>query len=464
MMLSFLTKESPQSRSHRLVRPVIKKGNGIYLVKLPLQWTVQLANPEAIRTVLMRTDKFPKSLGLLKTLGDNSPFTRFFGFRNIAVTNGDEWKQQRKLMSPVFHRSMPVQLFGNVMTKVFRNIDASDGTVAVPDLMQRLTLDVIGLSAFGFDFNALDEARSEWLTTYEVVREGIRSPIPLLIPRLDKYVHYFSSGRRRIMAAVDKLNGLLLDMAERKREQLIQNAMEQKEEHEKDLLTLLLEAERRGEGEASNEFLRSNLAIFFLAGHDTTANALSFCIYHLALYKDIQRKAREEVLKVLGDEPIDVFPSIQECKRMQYIDNIIKENLRVAGPASMLGPRVADEDVMLGDTLIPKGTPISIDIYNTHHNPAVWEDPDRFLPERFEEGGEYSKNTNGLSWIPFSQGGRICIAMNFSLAEQRVSMAMLLRKYEWDIPEDSIHKNGIKLDHFQPVAPASLKINFRRRY
>ncbi|KAF7721363.1 cytochrome P450-dit2 [Apophysomyces ossiformis] len=411
-------------------------------------------------------NKFPKHLDILHTLGTQSPFPRLLGYKNIAVVNGEEWKQQRKLMSPVFHRSMPVQLFGDLMTKVFRNIDGGNGTVAVPGLMKSLALDIVGLSAFGFDFGALDGDKSEWLSTYELIREGFRTPLPWLFPKLDKYVHLFSPKRRKIIEAVDKLNGLLYKMAEQKREELKQNkALQEKEEHEKDLLTLLLEAEKREEGEVTDEFLKSNLAIFFITAQGGMATSLSLCIYHLALHKDIQRKAREEAFTILGDEPVDVFPSIQQCRQMRYIDMIIKENLRVTGSTALLAPRKATEDVMVGDTLIPKGTLISVDVYNTHHSPDIWEDSDEFIPERFAEGGEYESQSNkGLSWIPFSQGGRICIAVNFSLMQQRVSLAMLLRKYEWDLPEDSMFKDGMKVDYFRAIAPKSLKINFKKRY
>ncbi|KAG0181209.1 cytochrome P450-dit2 [Apophysomyces sp. BC1034] len=406
-------------------------------MKFPLQWTVHIANPEAAKTILMKTDKFPKYLGLFDVLGDSSPFVRFFGYTNLAVVNGDQWKQQRKLIGPVFHRSMPVQLFGSVMPKAFKNIEDKQGTIMVPELMHRLTLDVIGLTAFGFDFCALEDPQSQWLKTYEVVRNGLRSPVPLIIPKFDKYLKYILPGRRRILEATDKLNGLLLAMAEEKRSQLKQDVkLQEKDDHEKDLLTLLLEAENRGEGQATNDQLR-----------------------------DIQRKAREEAISILGDDPVDVFPSIAECKQMKYIDMVIKENLRTSGPASVLGARKAQEDVVVGGLFVPKGTLLSVDVYNIHHNPEVWNNPELFDPERFSEGGEYeTHNTSGLTWIPFSQGGRICIAMNFSLAEQRVVMAMLLRKYEWDLPEDSIHKYGIKMDHFQPTAPKSLQISFRKRY
>ena len=88
--------------------------------------------------------------------------------------------------------------------------------------------------------------------------------------------------------------------------------------------------------------------------------------------------------------------------------------------------RVAQEDLDICGHFIPKGSEISIDIYNLHHNPAVWNDPYKFDPERFAPGGE-ADNQQGVAWNPFSNGSRQCIGMAFSLAEQRVVLSMLCK-------------------------------------
>jgi cytochrome P450 len=92
----------------------------------------------------------------------------------------------------------------------------------------------------------------------------------------------------------------------------------------------------------------------------------------------------------------------------------------------MLLAREALEDFDLAGTFIPKGTKVSIDIAAIHMNPKIWENPENFVPERFEEGGEYEAH-NGLTWMPFSDGHRRCIGVNFSLTEQRVALSMLCK-------------------------------------
>lgn len=121
----------------------------------------------------------------------------------------------------------------------------------------------------------------------------------------------------------------------------------------------------------------------------------------------------------------------------------------------------------MGGNFIPKGTLVSVDIYSLHRNPKVWKDPLRFDPDRFAPGGEAERQPgSGMAWIPFSNGGRQCIGMNFSLVQQRVVLAMLLRKYTFHLPSDSIHKNGIKSRGiaFGIVSVDDLNIEFKRRY
>lgn len=88
--------------------------------------------------------------------------------------------------------------------------------------------------------------------------------------------------------------------------------------------------------------------------------------------------------------------------------------------------RLALEDLEIAGNFIPKGSEISVDIYNLHHNPEVWRDPYKFDPDRFLPGGE-ADNQQGVAWVPFSNGGRQCIGMNFSLAEQRVVLSMMCK-------------------------------------
>ena len=100
--------------------------------------------------------------------------------------------------------------------------------------------------------------------------------------------------------------------------------------------------------------------------------------------------------------------------------------MRLSGPADRFLDRVVAEDIVLGGELIPKGTLITVDVASIHYNPEYWHDPEVFIPERFEPNGEFDQHA-GVAWLPFSNGARQCIGMNFSLAEQRVFLTMLCK-------------------------------------
>lgn len=130
----------------------------------------------------------------------------------------------------------------------------------------------------------------------------------------------------------------------------------------------------------------------------------------------------------MGDDPSDVFPTVADTKRLKYIDQIIKETLRIAPPVSTLAPRLTNEDIIVSSTgqVIPKGSRVAADVYALHHCENNWQECDKFNPDRFSEENTERKAS---TWAPFSGGPRSCIGMNFSLNEQRVFLSMLCKLY-----------------------------------
>lgn len=116
--------------------------------------------------------------------------------------------------------------------------------------------------------------------------------------------------------------------------------------------------------------------------------------------------------------------AIHQCYTTSPTHVSLKKNLRRYGPVDKLLSRDAARDIDLNGTLIPQGQKISIDFNAIHMNPKIWHDPEEFIPERFEPNGEHDQHT-GFTWLPFSNGSRQCIGMNFSLTEQKVLLSMI---------------------------------------
>ncbi|KAH8552509.1 cytochrome P450 [Umbelopsis sp. PMI_123] len=411
-------------------------------------WSVLVTNPDAVKTILYKTELQKQRMLIAK----------FFGRNNLAGANGHEWKRRRKIVYPAFRRSMPAKTFA---------IDKTEGSVDIQGLLQRFTLDAIGRIGFGFEFNATNSSNDEWVLTYNDVADNIGDFRFLFFPSLDSTFLGLFPERQKKHQSLDRLNKLFDEIIEHKRAELAKGVSSAVEENEKDPLTLMIEA--GGEDDTveplSAQELRDEVVLFFLAGHDTTSSAMTAVLYFLAANQDIQAKARKEVLDILGDEKFDVWPTLQQLKEFTYLTKIMKEAIRLAPPAAGLVDRLATEDTELAGTHIPKGTIIKLDIVAMHYNYSLWEDPTKFDPDRFAEGGELESMPSTYAYLPFGGGSRQCIGMNFSLAEQRVALSSILRKYELSLPDDSIHKDGLVFNSSLLIFTAKeMKLNFTRRY
>ncbi|CAO3618182.1 unnamed protein product [Mucor hiemalis] len=334
---------------------------------------------------------------------------------------------------------MPVNLFGRLTQDMFRAMEQLGETINVSDMMERLTLDVIGKAGFDFDFEAVKNRKSKWVMKYNSIKYGMRDPLFFLFPSLDTTFLWMFPKRKILHQNMAEFLEMLDDIIKHKRRQIESgNTNDALEDNEKDLLSLMIESKEE-DGKMSDLELKSNLCFFFLAGHDSTSHTLAYIIHYLAEHPAIQEKAREEAIDILGNDSFDVIPNTEDIKKMTYITQIIKETLRINSPVIGLSPRTAAEDTYLSDTFIPKGTQVNVNVFNMHHDDNLWEDSETFNPDRFSESSEHKPG----AWIPFGNGGRKCVGMNFGIAEQRVILSMMLRKYTWETPADSIHKNGL---------------------
>ncbi|CDS05134.1 hypothetical protein LRAMOSA07663 [Lichtheimia ramosa] len=441
-----------------------KADHGLYVRFDNSGWTVRVTSPEAAKKLLLSHDLFPKAR--LQKKREGTIAGRLLVGPNILFETGEKWKEHRKIVNPAFHRSMPVALFGRLMQKLLHGelMTPTQALLNVHTITTRWTLDVIGLSSFDFDFHALDQIdNNPWVDRYHYLVAKAKNPLFFLFPILEQRYLFLFPDRQKVHNELSIFLGMMSDIISKKKQLLQEKGVNSNTiaDNEKDLLALMIEAENDGEGRLSNDELLSNLCVFFLAGHDTTASALAYAIYYLAVNPDAQVKARNEALAVIGNDPT---PSLDQMRSLSYINMVIKETLRLNPPAVSIIPRVATRDTELNGVFIPKGTRISLDIIDLQRNPAIWQDPDTFRPERFAPGGEAEQLTrNGMPWAPFSDGARKCIGSNFSMMEQRVFLTMLLREYEWSLPEDSIHKNGLITQGLGATQPKDLFIKFTKR-
>ncbi|KXN68749.1 cytochrome P450, partial [Conidiobolus coronatus NRRL 28638] len=227
----------------------------------------------------------------------------------------------------------------------------------------------------------------------------------------------------------------------------------------KDLITAFIESnEKEDEFKLTNDEIRDNISVFILAGHDTTSNTLSSTLYYLARYPEIQEKLRKEVLEALG-HPVELTtPTVDQLKNLPYMDLINKESMRIMTTAANLQRHTAQTHTLSNGVTIPKNTKVFLHLWGLHHSSA-FSKPEEFNPERFSDPhGEESRN-----WQPFLTGPRSCIGMTFSLMEQRVTIAMLLQKFEFSIAKSNPDYDKLRISPSGNVRPLDLSLSIKLR-
>src|SRR5215204_2457939 len=331
------------------------------------------------------------------------------------TSDGDFWRRQRRLAQPAFHRRR-VAAFGELMT---------DATLAMlerwrPSVAQGLPLDV----ATEFMHLTLEIAtRALFSTSVERDLVKIGRAIAMLLNEVTfRFTFPFypplkvpTPRNRRVLAARVTLDSVIYQIiAERRR---------RPGEHD-DLLALLMEArdEKTGEG-MSDRQLRDEVITLFVAGHETTANALTWASYLLSTHVAVARELRTEVDEALQGR----IPTAADLPNLPYTRRVIDETLRLYPPAWITNRRAIEDDTICGYR-IPADAIVSISPYVTHRDPTLWQNPEGFDPDRFAP--ERSSGRPHFAYFPFGGGPHQCIGKGFALLEATLVLALLTQQYE----------------------------------
>jgi len=208
-----------------------------------------------------------------------------------------------------------------------------------------------------------------------------------------------------------------------------------------DLLDMILPHRAKSGTSLTADDLLPNLWLFFLAGHDTTAISLAWTLHLLARYPEVQEKARQEALRLVGESGV---PAAHHLSEASYISMVINESLRLYPPVHTIPTRYSCADTELDGYLIPKGSMISLGISAICRHPDTWTNPDLFNPDRFK-----SKHS-GFDFLPFSAGKRRCLGDKFSLMEQKTFLIMLLTQFRvkpYTTQQPNNHQTNERIGH-----------------
>ena len=175
--------------------------------------------------------------------------------------------------------------------------------------------------------------------------------------------------------------------------------------------------------------LRDEVLTIFVAGHETTANAMAFTLYLLAKHPEIKTRLQKELVEVLGNSE----PTFEKLQRLEYTTMVIKESMRLFPPAWMI-PREAAKDDVIGGYPIKKGDKVLVSPYAMQRSPNYWKNPEEFMPERFS--ADKIKDIPRYAYFPFGGGQRLCVGNNFAMMEMQIILAKLCLQFDFELPKN----------------------------
>lgn len=361
----------------------------LYYAEAPDVDMYSTCHPDLIQQVLVtQARSFRKRTKDLELLGNG-----------LLTSDGEEWRRQRRRIQPGF-RHESIQRYAQLIASEAESLVNGLRAGAVLDLrkeMMQLTLRIVCRALFGQHF----AGRSERLArAIKVLQEQVLLPklFPQWLPTPSNLLrrHMFREVDREVFPIIDRGGepGSLLS----------------------DLIAMTDE-----EGTMSRQQLRDEVVTLFLAGHETTALALTWAFYQLALHPELDAELGESLLADTTE-----LSKLQPA-RVPLAERVLFETMRLYPPAYVI-PRVCAEPVELGGYRIQAGSEVWMWVYFMHHDARWFEEPERFRPERFLPEAEAARRPN--TFIPFGAGSRACVGRHFAMLEAVLCLAAVLRRFK----------------------------------
>ena len=360
-------------------------------------------NPDYIRDVLVTNNRnFAKSRGLQMA-------KRFLG-EGLLTSEGDFHRRQRRLAQPAFHKQR-IGAYAAVMADCgarTRDRWREGETIDVAQEMMALTLAIVGKTLFGADVEAEAKEIGQALTAIMQLFTRITMPFPQLLNKLPLPSNF------RFVKASKRLDATIYRIIEEHRAAGVDRG---------DLLSMLLLAQdEEGGGGMTDLQLRDEAMTIFLAGHETTANAMTWTWYLLSLHPEVEAKLHAEIDRVLEGR----LPTADDIGRLGYTEMVLAESMRMYPPAWSMGRQVLS-DYEVGGYVVPAGSIILMSPWVMHHDPRFYAEPFRFDPDRWTPEAREARPK--FSYFPFGGGPRVCIGEGFAWMEGVVLLATIAQKW-----------------------------------
>lgn len=360
--------------------------------------------------------------------------SKYVGY-GLLTSSGDYWLKQRRLIQPAFHKEKIqnlVEIIDKAINEQVNRID-TEGFVDLYPIMHELAFEVVAKSLFNFS------AEKDTLKRLQFIIEKLQLFIVKELRMPYKKLWYTLTGEIKYHMKLVKESRNIINT-------IIDQRRASDDEHD-DLLDMLLFAKYEDGTTMTNEQLIDEILILFVAGHETTANALTFTLKLLAQNKEVLTKVETEIKETSAKN----LTPLQEISQLSYTKCCIEESLRLYPPA-WITDRVNIEDDKIDDYVLKKGTIIGASIYELHRNKRYWDRPEVFKPSRFFE--ENRKEIMSY-YMPFGAGPRLCIGNNFAMYEMILAVNTILKRFHISTNNDTI-----KVNPLITLKPVDIKMKF----
>jgi len=360
--------------------------------------------PEHVEHILLeRRENFVKGASYDKL--------RMWLGHGLLTSEGEDWRKQRQLMAPSFSKKN-VNYYAEIMTAVACEVRQRWQTLQGQPInlnaeMMRLTMSIVSRTMFTADI--VDEASQVDVALQTILRQSVQRMTALFDPPL----FIPTPANQAYTQAMNVLDNFIYDIIDRRSEQKEGN----------DLLWHLIEANHEESGDYMDpRRLRDEVLVTFFAGHETTAQLLTWTWLLLAQHPEVEAKLHDELARALKGHS----PFANDIPRLPYTRMVLDEALRLYPPVAFFPRDVVSDDV-IGGYAVPKGSLVFLGPYITHRHPDYWERPNEFYPEHFTQPAIDQRPT--YAYYPFSAGPRTCLGNHFAMLEATLVLAELAQRF-----------------------------------
>jgi cytochrome P450 len=366
-----------------------------------------VSDPEAVRRVLVtRARDYDKETIQYRSLS-------LVTGEGLLTTSGEVWRRQRRMVQPAFHHEVLEGVVGHAARAadelLVRWADLSRGAIVdIDEAMMRVALETVGASLFGTDLSAdADRLARATIEALDVVVARAQVPVqpPSWLP---------TRRTRSLRAALAQLDDAVASMISSRQRAGSSGGPST-------LLDLLVDAAAADPPIPVSE-VRDELVAFLVAGHETTASALTWVLWLLAGDREVQAEVARELDVVLGERA----PTYADLNRLPWTRAVFDEAMRLYPPVWLVSRHAMQDDVLAGRE-IPAGSLVIMTPYIAQRDPALWDEPTDFRPQRFLDGHRRGASGDAVFW-PFGLGPRMCIGRDFAYVEGMTVLSVLLRR------------------------------------